>query len=125
MREYIIKQINKITKQSKFMLDVVYNDKESACKAVDYFNNKNTSYVYRLIEMVEVEETLKPFCDMSEIEEKEYNQSILEIDNDLHKIISYDEWSAREYGENSVDYYSTAISLYNAGYRKVKDIKIE
>lgn len=125
MREYIIKQTNKITKQSKFMLDIVYSNKEMAYKAVNHFNNKNTNYIYKLIELVEVEEILKPFYDMSEAEEKEYNRTILEIDDDLHKIISYDEWAGREYGETSVDYYSTAISLYQAGYRKVKEIKYE
>ena len=34
-------------------------------------------------------------------------------------LISYDEWSAREFGEKIVDYYDTAINLLKAGYRKV------
>ena len=51
---------------------------------------------------------------------KSKNQMILEIAEDLEKIIDYDEWAAREYGEDRVDLYSTAWNLYNAGYRKVK-----
>jgi hypothetical protein len=51
---------------------------------------------------------------------KKKEQIILEMANDLEKIIDYDEWAAREYGEHRVDLYSTAWNLYNAGYRKVK-----
>lgn len=54
---------------------------------------------------------------------KSREQMILEIEQDLQKIIDYDEWAAREYGEERVDLYSTAINLYNAGYRKVKTKK--
>ena len=54
---------------------------------------------------------------------KSREQMILEIEQDLQKIIDYDEWEAREYGEERVDLYSTAINLYNAGYRKVKTKK--
>jgi len=45
---------------------------------------------------------------------------IQKIENDLKNIIEYDEWSSREYGEDRIDYYETAINLYNAGYRKIK-----
>ena len=45
------------------------------------------------------------------------------MSEDLEKIIDYDEWAAREYGEDRVDLYSTAWNLYNAGYRKVKPKK--
>ena len=54
---------------------------------------------------------------------KSKNQMILEIAEDLEKIIDYDEWAAREYGADRVDLYSTAWNLYNAGYRKVKPKK--
>lgn len=54
---------------------------------------------------------------------KSREQMILEIEQDLQKIIDYDEWAVREYGEERVDLYSTAINLYNAGYRKVKTKK--
>lgn len=54
---------------------------------------------------------------------KSREQMILEIEQDLQKIIDYDEWAAREYGEERVDFYSTAINLYNAGYRKIKPNK--
>jgi hypothetical protein len=51
---------------------------------------------------------------------KSKSQMILEIEEDLRELISYDEWSAHEYGEEKVDLYDTAMNLYNAGYRKVK-----
>ena len=54
---------------------------------------------------------------------KSREQMILEIEQDLQKIIDYDEWAAREYGEERVDLYSTAINLYNVGYRKIKSNK--
>ena len=54
---------------------------------------------------------------------KKKEQMILEIEADLREIIDYDEWAAREYGEERVDLYSTAINLYNAGYRKVNSKK--
>ena len=54
---------------------------------------------------------------------KSREQMILEIEQDLQKIIEYDEWAAREHGEERVDLYSTAINLYNAGYRKIKHNK--
>ena len=54
---------------------------------------------------------------------KKKEQIILEMSEDLEKIIDYDEWAAHEYGEDRVDLYSTAWNLYNAGYRKVKPKK--
>ena len=54
---------------------------------------------------------------------KSREQMILEIEKDLQNLIDFDEWTAREYGEDRVDLYSTAINLYNAGYRKVKSNK--
>ena len=41
---------------------------------------------------------------------KSREQMILEIEQDLQKIIDYDEWAAREYGEERVDSYSTGIN---------------
>lgn len=49
---------------------------------------------------------------------KSKKQVISEMMEDLEKIIDYDEWAAREYGEEKVDLYTTALNLYNAGYRK-------
>ena len=54
---------------------------------------------------------------------KSKEQILFEIMNDLEKFIDYDEWAGREYGEDKVDLYGTAINLYNAGYRKVKSKK--
>ena len=47
-------------------------------------------------------------------------KEIQSIEEDLLKAIDFDEWAAREYGSTSVDYYSTAMRLYQMGYRKVK-----
>lgn len=43
---------------------------------------------------------------------------INKLSNDLSDCISYDEWSAREYGEYVVDYDYTARRLVNLGYSK-------
>lgn len=51
----------------------------------------------------------------------EHTEEIAQMEKDLHEHISFDEWSAREYGVESIDYYSTAINLLEAGYRKVQD----
>ncbi len=54
--------------------------------------------------------------------EKEQNKIIMDIQNDLQTgLISYDEWASREYNETKVDYYFTAINLYDAGYRKLSN----
>ncbi len=52
---------------------------------------------------------------------EEHLEEIKKLEEELNNIISYDEWSAREYGETRVDYYWTAINLLEAGYRKVED----
>ena len=49
----------------------------------------------------------------------EHQEEILQLEKELHELIDYDEWSAREYGETNVDYYWTAFNLLKAGYRKV------
>jgi hypothetical protein len=46
-------------------------------------------------------------------------ERIQEIMKDLEECISFDEWSAREYGNTVVDYWYTAHLLYEMGYRKV------
>lgn len=122
-REWIIRKRDKKTGKSELMSDIIYIDKSVAKKATDNLNAKDNAFDYTLYELVAVEEVCKCSYEMTEQEEKEYNQAILDIDEDLQKIISFDEWAAREYGETSVDYYSTALSLYQAGYRKVKDMK--
>lgn len=47
-----------------------------------------------------------------------FEKEVLELSNELDKLISYDEWAAREYGSTSVDHYDTAYNLIKAGYRK-------
>ena len=49
---------------------------------------------------------------------KDFEREALELAQELDKLISYDEWAAREYGSVSVDLYDTACNLIKAGYRK-------
>ena len=49
----------------------------------------------------------------------EHSSEIALLEQELHELIDYDEWSAREYGETNVDYYWTAVNLLKAGYKKV------
>ena len=51
----------------------------------------------------------------------EHAEEIMQLEKELYKLISYDEWSARECGDTRVDYYWTAFNLIKAGYRKVVD----
>ena len=60
---------------------------------------------------------------MSEDEMKVYKDTISEMTDDLDKIIDYDEWAAREYGETRVDTWYSAKNLYNAGYRKITKVE--
>ena len=48
----------------------------------------------------------------------EHSSEIALLEQELYELIDYDEWSAREYGEERVDYYQTAVNLLKAGYRK-------
>lgn len=48
----------------------------------------------------------------------EHSDEIMQLEKELQTLIAYDEWSAREFGEEKVDYYDTAINLLKAGYRK-------
>ncbi len=45
-------------------------------------------------------------------------KEVLLVTNDLREVISYDEWSAREYGETQVDFDWTARKLIDKGYHK-------
>lgn len=49
----------------------------------------------------------------------EHKEEIAQLEKELQSLIDYDEWSAREYGDTRVDYYTTAINLLKAGYRKI------
>ena len=43
------------------------------------------------------------------------------MQNDIVKSVSYDEWSSREYGQDVIDFYETAVNLHKLCYRKVTD----
>lgn len=79
-------------------------------------------YKWEVVELTSLIQ-VKAECDMLEEERKEYTTTISKIDDDLNKIIEYDEWAGIEYGETKVDYWYTAINLYNAGYRKITKIE--
>ena len=53
---------------------------------------------------------------------EDYEDEIFELEYELRNLIEYDEWAGREYGEVKVDYYSTAINMLNAGYRRVDKV---
>ena len=48
-------------------------------------------------------------------------KQIEEMAKDLDDCVSYDEWSAREYGEYTVDCDYTAYKLFSKGYRKLTE----
>jgi hypothetical protein len=48
----------------------------------------------------------------------EHQAEIAQLEEELHKFIEFDEWSAREYGIESIDYHETAVNMIRAGYRK-------
>ena len=104
----------------------IYTD-ENLNEALELCRVNNTFIELRQYKWEVVELTslilVKANCDMSEDELKEYTSTISKMDDDLNEIIDYDEWAAREYGETRVDYYSSAVRLYNAGYRKITKIE--
>lgn len=51
-------------------------------------------------------------------------QAVIVVE-DLRKCLSFDEWSAREYGQTEVDYYWSALNLVDIGYRKQEWISVE
>ena len=58
---------------------------------------------------------------LNEFEKKQsYIQEVMF--NDVSEALSYDEWSAREYGEDKIDTVDTAGNLYDKGYRREVDV---
>ena len=49
---------------------------------------------------------------------KEHEKQIKELEKDLEEYVAYDEWSAREYGEYTVDCSYTAYKLIEQGWIK-------
>jgi hypothetical protein len=127
LRQWIIKAENIEEQTSIMMFGEIYTDKQKAKNKISELNKNlgHLGYKHTLIELVEVEEPSKLLCEMTDEEEKEYNEEIMSMQKDLVNIVQYDEWSAREYGDTKVDYNWTAISLYESGYRKVKEIRRE
>jgi hypothetical protein len=46
------------------------------------------------------------------------SEKLKEFEDDLNSAITFDEWSYREYGNETIDFYGTALNLYYLGYRK-------
>ena len=55
--------------------------------------------------------------------EREKREAI--FSSDLQGCIEYDEWSAREYGVESIDFDATAEKMVAKGYRKQEWISVE
>ena len=128
MRRWIIQCKYTDTNEVSFMSGGVYNDLDMAKRDADQLNTiiGDRRYHYSVIELIDVVEIRKADCDMTDEERQERFAAIREIEADLQNgILCYDEWSAREYGEDKLDVYDTAEALYNAGYRKVKEMKYE
>lgn len=126
MQEFGIKIFNTKTGHSYIQGDIS-TDKAEACFIANDLNIKaqeiNSGLSYSVVTITETIQEKKYQCDMTDEELKEYQKTLMEINDDLRTIIDFDEWAAREYGETRVDYYSTAIQLYAAGYRKVVETK--
>lgn len=54
------------------------------------------------------------------MDEKELKE-IEEMQNDIVKSVSYDEWSSREYGQPVIDFYETAENMHKLCYRKTPE----
>ena len=124
MKQYLI--INRAFRPGLFdtIEPTIYTetDLDVAIKMVKEYNCRNWLYKKEVVELTSLVQ-VKPEYDMNEDEMKIYRNTISEMNDDLDKIIDYDEWAAREYGETRVDYYSTAIQLYAAGYRKITKLE--
>ena len=118
----LIKSLDGVVKD--YIKDVIYTE-ENINEALDFIklhSDINHAFKYELMELTPVLE-IKPECDMSEDELKIYKETISAMDDDLNKIIEYDEWAGREFGETRVDYWYSAKNLYNSGYRKITKIE--
>jgi len=118
----LIKSLDGVVKD--YIKDVIYTE-ENINEALDFIklhNDLNHAFEYKLMELSPVVE-IKAECDMSEDELKIYTETISAMDDDLNKIIEYDEWAGREFGETRVDYWYSAKNLYNSGYRKITKIE--
>ena len=122
MKQYIIIKRAQTNELKDEVNRVIYTE-DNVKDALDLCKVRNKyihvhHYKWEVIELTSLLET-KNECDMTDNELKEYNETLNEIDKDLHEAIDYDEWSAKEYGETKVDYYWSARNLYNMGYRKI------
>ena len=124
MKQYLI--INRAFRPGLFdtIEPTIYTDDtlDVALKSVKEYNYRNWMYKKEVVELTTLVQ-VKPECDMSEDEMKVYKNTIIEMTDDLDKIIDYDEWAAREYGETRVDTWYSAKNLYDAGYRKITKIE--
>ena len=124
MKQYVI--INRAFRQGLFdtIEPTIYTDEDLdvAIKIVKDYNYRNWLYKKEIVELTSLVQ-IKIECDMNEDEMKAYKDTLNEMSDDLDKIIDYDEWAAREYGETRVDTWYSAKNLYNAGYRKITKLE--
>ena len=124
MKQYLI--INRAFRPGLFdtIESTIYTDDtlDVAIKTVKEYNYRNWMYKKEIVELTTLVQ-VKPECNMSEDEMKVYKDTIIEMTDDLDKIIDYDEWAAREYGETRVDTWYSAKNLYDAGYRKITKLE--
>ena len=124
MKQYLI--INRAFRPGLFdtIEPTIYTDDtlDVALKSVKEYNYRNWMYKKEVVELTTLVQ-VKPECDMNEDEMKVYKNIISEMTDDLDKIIDYDEWAAREYGETRVDTWYSAKNLYDAGYRKITKLE--
>lgn len=99
------------------MLTHVYANLKAAQKAQEEVSKGKYGVTYTIVQLISSQN--KNQYEMTVDELEQYNKDILEMDKELQEIISFDEWAAREYGETSIDYYSTAQNLYEKGYRRI------
>lgn len=125
MKQYIImkKSTSEIVKDqvtTKIYTDENISEALEVCRRHNILKDK--LFRYELVELTSLVQ-VKAECNMSEDEIKEHRETISKMNDELNEIIDYDEWAGREYGETRVDYYSSAVRLYNAGYRKITKIE--
>lgn len=126
MKQYIIIKRAQTNELKDEVNRVIYTE-DNVKDALDLCKVRNKymhihHYKWEVIELITLVQ-VKPECDMSEDELKEYTATISKMDDDLNEIIDYDEWAGREYGETKVDYWYSAKNLYNAGYRKITKVE--
>ena len=89
----------------------------------DKQNIKTTDWLTRGMTEAEIAKVKEEAIAEADAERRD--KQIEEMYNDLFECISYDEWSAKEYGNEAVDIYTTSEKLVAKGYRKASEVARE